>query len=329
MKCAILTQPGNITITEAEKPTPKSNEVLIEVEMAAICGSDASVYGGKFDVPLPLIPGHEAVGRIVSTGESVSDLKPGQRVVIQPNYSCENCSICQRGMDNICPDKVRIGLDVNGVFGQYVTIPSHCAWPVPDSLDNEVAVFTEPTAVVYHAFTMAKPAKEERVLVFGAGVIGLLMVQLAARETRDVYTTDLVAQRLSLSEDLGAKAGIQDFEELSKKGPFDVIYETSGAPSALSQAIEMAAPGARIVVLGLPGAPHPVMATPIVRKELKIFGSMIYTDEFPAVLEMLANGDIQTRPLVSGVYPLEELSEVLNDFSNPDRVKTLIRIKAE
>ncbi len=327
MKCAFLSKPGELSITEVEKPAIKANEVLIEVEMAAICGSDASLYYGKCEVPLPVIPGHEAVGHIVALGKSVNHLQPDQRVVIQPNYGCGVCSVCLSGLANICPKKIRIGLDVNGVFGQYIAVPGHSVCPVPESLSNEIAVFTEPAAVALHGLNKAKPKKGQRALVFGAGVIGLLMVQLIVNEGAQAYTTDLVEQRLSLSERIGATAGTSDFKALKEHGPFDVIYETSGAPNALSLAIEIAAPGASIVILGLPGTPHPILSSAIVRKELKIYGSMIYTNEFPAVLELLANGKILTEPLISGIYPIEKLSESLEGFSQPDRVKTLIRIK--
>jgi 2-desacetyl-2-hydroxyethyl bacteriochlorophyllide A dehydrogenase len=326
MKCALLLKPGELKIQDMERPEPGPKEVLIQVELAGICGSDDSVYKGKMAIPLPRIPGHEAVGRIVSLGKDVRDKKVGQRVTIQPNFPCEKCSVCQSGMGNICPQKVRLGLDIDGVFAEYVKVPYSYTWPVPDSLNNDTAVFTEPIAVAYHAFLKARPKPGQRVLVFGAGVIGLLMAQLVGLEGNDVFAFDLVQDRLLIAEELGATAGFTSIEELSERGPFDLIFETSGAPVALDEAIKVASPGATIVILGLPGSPHPLLATPIVRKELKIFGSMIYTTEFPAVLDLLVKGQIKTQPLVSGIFDLEELSTALEGFADPKRVKTLIRI---
>ncbi len=329
MKCAVLIKPGDLKIQNLELPEPGPAEVLIEVQLAGICGSDDSIYQGKVAVPLPVVPGHEAVGRIVSLGEGVKDRKVGQRVTIQPNFPCEKCSVCQSGLRNVCPQKVRLGLDVNGVFGQYVKVPSAYTWPVPDSLENEVAVFTEPIAVAYHALYKTVPEPGHRVLVFGAGVIGLLMVQLIIQEGNEVFTYDLASDRLSLSEELGASAGLQTKDDLSDQGPFDLIYETSGAPEALEQAIRLASPGATIVLLGLPGVSHPILTTTIVRNELRLFGSMIYTDEFPVVLELLEKGLIKTRPLISGIFSLEELPAALKGFSSPKRVKTLVRISED
>jgi len=326
MKCAVLTRPGKLEIQDLPQPLPAAGEVLIEVETAALCGSDNSLYQGKLDGNLPLVPGHEAIGHVAGLGKGVSGPSIGQRVVIQPNFSCQACDICRSGRENTCPKKIRLGIDVNGVFAQYTTVPARYVWPVPDSLENEEAIFTEPMAVAFHAIGKCPPEKGQRVLVFGAGVFGLIVTQLIALQGNDVVAFDLVKKRLDLAETLGARTGIQDLDTLSDQGPFDVIFETSGAPQALSHAIELAAPGGRIVVGGLPAGSHPVFSTRIVRKELRIFGSIIYTNEFPAVLDMLKSGDFKTKPFVSGIYSLEELSQALEGFQKPERIKTIIRI---
>jgi len=324
LKSAVLAKPGELKIKDLERPEPGTGEVLIKVELAGICGSDYAVYKGKMNIPLPRISGHEAVGHIVLLGKDVKDLYIGQRVTIQPNFSCDICPVCKAGQENICPDKVRLGLDMDGVFSQYVKIPCKYAWPVPDSLDNETAVFTEPLAVACHALSKARPKPGQRVLVFGTGIIGLLVTQLAGLDGNDIFTFDPVRERLLVSENLGA-TGLMSIDDLVAKGPFDLIYETSGAPEALNQVIQLASPGASIVVLGLPESSFPLFSTPIVRKELIIFGSMIYTNEFPMALDLLENRKIITHTLVSGTYDLGRLSEALDDFRNPKRIKTLIR----
>lgn len=329
MRCAILKKPGEVQIQDQPQPEPTAEEVLIEVEMAALCGSDNSLYHGKMEVDLPVILGHEAVGRLARLGDNVTDLTIGQRVVIQPNFSCNTCAICQSGLANICPEKIRLGIDVNGVFAQYTVAPARYVWPIPDSLVNETAIFVEPMAVAYHAMSKCPPRKGQRVLIFGAGVLGLILTQLVTLKGSTVFGFDLVQQRLDLAERLGAKSGFQEADLLAEQGPFDVIFETSGAPGALSQAIDLAAPGASIVVAGLPAVPHPVLTTPIVRKELRIFGSIIYTDEFPEVIKLLESGQFKTQPLISGIYDLAELPAALDSFCEPHRVKSLIRVKEE
>ncbi len=327
MKCAVLLKPGHMEIRDLERPETGPGEILIEVELAGICGSDDSIYHGKSTVPLPIVPGHEAVGRVVSMGEGVKGFKAGQRVTIQPNFSCGRCELCLSGLANVCRKKIRLGLDIDGVFGQYVKVPFGYAWPLPDSMENETAVFAEPLAVALHALRKARPKKGQRVLVLGAGVIGLLLVQLLILENEsDVLTFDLVRERLSLSEEMGASAGIDSMDRISDEGPFGIIFETSGAPGALAHAVDLASPGGRIIALGLPGSGYPLFTTTIVRKELSVFGSMIYTGEFPAVLDILEKGEIMTKPLISGIVGLEELPAALERFSSPTRVKTLVRI---
>lgn len=325
MRAALLVEPLKIEIDDIPVPEPGPGEVSIRVALAGICGSDHSLYKGYLKVPLPVVPGHEAVGRIEKIGSGVSGFKPGERVTIQPNIGCGHCPLCLAGHKNICPSKVRIGLDRNGVFAEVVTAPADYVWKVPEDMPDEVAVFTEPLAVALHGMKLVRPEKGSRTLVFGAGVIGLLAVQLAALQGADVTAMDLEKKRLALAEQLGANHVIgpdQDMEPY--QGAFDLIYETSGAPPALAQAINLAAPKGKIVLIGLPGTDHPVSTTLIVRKELQITGSIIYTNEFPQALDLLQKGQVQTRSLATGRLPLSELGRSLSEFSSPDRVKTLI-----
>lgn len=327
MKAALLIEPRKIIETEVEIPEPGPGEVLIRVSLAGICGSDHTLYHGRFGVPMPVIPGHEAVGRIESLGDGVSGLPLGQRVTIQPNVSCGHCRLCRDGHRNLCPSKVRLGVDKNGVFAEFASVPADYVWPVPDGLKDEVAVFTEPLAVAVHAMKIWEPAKEDRVLIFGAGIMGLLALQLIATRGASVTACDIAETRLAMAKQLGAVQTIGREESLEPFfGGFDVLYETSGVPMALDQVIRLAAPRAKIVVLGLPGKEHSVSTDLIVRKELQIMGSLIYTDEFPEAVSLLESGRIQTDLLNSGKLSLGQLDEGLRNFGSAERLKTLVEI---
>ena len=296
--------------------------------VTGICGSDHTLYHGKFGVPLPVIPGHEMIGRIEKIGDGVSGLAVGQRVTVQPNFSCGNCPLCLSGHKNICPSKIRLGVDTNGVFAEFAVVPADYVWPVPDELKDDVAVFTEPLAVTVHAMKIWKPQRGDRTLVFGSGIIGLLVQQLAVRRGAEVTACDLAETRLAMAKQLGAFSTIgpdDAFESFYDN--FDVIYETSGSPVALDQVIRLAAPRAKIVILGLPGKDHPVPTDLIVRKELQIMGSLIYTDEFPESMALLKDGEIQTAPLNSGRLTLNELEHGLREFASPDRMKMLVELQ--
>ncbi len=311
MKAALLIEPRKLIVTDIQAPAPGPGEVLIRVSLTGICGSDHTLYHGRFGVPMPVIPGHEAIGRIEEIGDEVSDLIVGQRVTIQPNFSCGNCPLCRTGHKNICPSKVRLGVDTNGVFAELAVVPADYVWPVPDDLEDEVAVFTEPVAIIVHAIKIRAPQDGERTLIFGAGIMGLLTLQLAASTGAEVTACDIVESRLEMESFFGA---------------FDVIYETSGAPGALDQVIRLAAPLGEIVVLGLPGKDHPVPTDLIVRKELQIMGSLIYTNEFPESMDILKSGKIKTKLLNTGKLSLNELDNALREFTSPERMKMLVEI---
>jgi 2-desacetyl-2-hydroxyethyl bacteriochlorophyllide A dehydrogenase len=327
MKAAILTEVGKLIVADTDMPLCGREEVLIRVKLGGICGSDHTLYHGRFGVHLPVIPGHEAVGVIEATGEGVIGLEVGQRVTIQPNFSCGRCALCTAGHGNTCPSKIRLGVDTNGVFAEFVKVPARYVWKVPEALPDEVAVFTEPLSVGVHAMRITSPNPGDKVLIFGAGIMGLLVLQLAVSKGARVTACDLAEKRLSLAKQLGAEdvigpnASHEDFINT-----FDVIYETSGVPMALDRVIRLAAPLGRIVVLSLPGKDHSIPIDMVVRKELTIRGSLIYTDEFPEALQILQSGKVKTTPLATGKITLPELDQVLGVFASPERIKTLVEI---
>ncbi len=322
-----MIEPRNLIIKNAPKPEPGPKDVLIRVLLGGICGSDHTLYHGGFSVPLPVIPGHEAVGRIEKIGEEVSGLAVGQRVTVQPNIACGRCRLCQTGQKNLCSSKVRLGVDKNGVFAEFVAAPANYVWPIPEELKDEVAVFTEPLAVAVHAMKIRAPQKVERILIYGAGIMGLLSLQLAAATGAQITACDIVESRLEMARQLGAARTIGTKEPVeSYQNAFDVIYETSGAPGALDQVIRLAAPHGKIVVLSLPGKDHPLSTDLIVRKELHIMGSLIYTNEFPEAIDILKSGQIKTDLLNSGKLSLDDLDNALREFAAPERFKMLVEI---
>ena len=327
MKAAVINRVGNLSLAEVPVPEPKTDEVRIAVELGGICGSDNSMYHGKLEAPLPIIPGHEAVGVIDAVGDGVTSLSEGQRVTIHPNYFCGECELCRKDLTNICDSKVRLGVDIDGVFADYVVVPANSVFPVPEELPNEAAVFAEPLAVGLHGIKQVDIKDTDRVLVFGAGVMGQLVLQLVLDYSKRITSCDLVETRLELAQRMGAGQVYSNMDQLhSLQGSFDVIFETTGAPQALSRCVELAAPGATIVTLGLPAQEHPVSSVLIVRKQLTIKGSIIYTTEIPESLELLNRGHLNTEALISDVIDLEQLQYALENFSDPSRMKVLVRI---
>jgi 2-desacetyl-2-hydroxyethyl bacteriochlorophyllide A dehydrogenase len=327
MKAALLADHKKIEIREVPTPTLNEGEVLVRVRQAGICGTDYALFSGNLTSPLPIIPGHEGVGEISALGPEVEGVRIGERVTIQPNFPCGKCQLCLNGKENICINKVRLGLDIDGVFAQYVSVPHQYVWPLPEDLSFSVGTLTEPLSVALHGIDKSPPAPGERVLVYGAGVIGLLFVQLAVLSKGWVAAFDVAKPRLAIAMELGAKKTFDSIAELEKEaGSFPLIYETSGIAESLSHIVKLCAPGGRVLLTGLPEREFPVSTAQIVRKELAVQGSMIYKDEFPAAIDLLKRGKIRSDLLISGTYSLEKVSQALEDFRSPKRVKTLIRM---
>ena len=189
MKAALLVEPRKLIIEEVPAPSPGPEDVLIRILLGGICGSDHTLYHGGFDVPLPVIPGHEAIGRVEEIGAEVTGFKVGQRVVVQPNIGCGGCRQCRVGQKNLCSSKIRLGLDRNGLFAEFAVVPAEYAWPVPVGLEDEDAVFTEPLAVSGRAekhMLVQNPAwhGQERLVCRICGGAGRICLAGAGRSRR-------------------------------------------------------------------------------------------------------------------------------------------------
>ncbi len=329
MKAAVLIQPGRIEILDIPVPVPREGEVLVRIVGAGICGTDFAKYKGDLQGNFPVVAGHEGVGRVAALGPGVEGISAGDMVAIQPNFACGTCETCRSGRGNICPNRIRMGLDVNGVFAEYATAPRQYVWKLPEDLPWERAALIEPLSVALHGIGKISSSAADRVLVYGTGAIGLLYVQLAVLAGAEVTAFNTSEGRLAAARRLGAVKTASSLEQLGAgSGDFTVIYETSGSADALSRIIQLAAPGARILLTGLPEKESLIPAALIARKELLIAGAMTYIHEFGEAIDLLQKGSICTDVFVTGIYPLEKLPGALADFRSPSRIKELVRIDA-
>ncbi len=203
MKAALLVGPQKIEIRDLPVPVPREGEVLVRVREAGICGTDFAKYRGDLGGNFPVVAGHEAVGEIAALGPGVVGMRIGERVAIQPNFACGQCETCRSGRENICPSRVRLGLDVDGVFAEYVTAPRKYVWTLPEGLSDSAAALTEPLSVALHGFQKSAPAAGDRVLVYGTGTIGLFYVRLAVLAGARVSAFNTSAPRLEVARKLG------------------------------------------------------------------------------------------------------------------------------
>ncbi|MGM0485669.1 MAG: NAD(P)-dependent alcohol dehydrogenase [Planctomycetota bacterium] len=326
MKAAVLTAPRTIEIQERPVPEPGPGEARIRIAAVGVCGSDVHYYEegriGRQIVQYPTLLGHEAAGVVDAVGPGV-DLEPGTRVAIEPAASCGRCECCQAGQYHICPHVKFLGTPpIDGIFEQYHLMPAHCCIPIPDTLSLVEAALTEPLGVGLHAVALARPALGETAAVFGSGPIGLCTL-LALRLTgvKRVFATDLVPDRLSLAETLGAdavlNAGQGDVvewirEETGGRG-VDVTFEAAGEQETVTHACRAAAVGGRALLIGIPSEDERwVPMHECRRKELLMRHVRRSNGEAARCLPLVTSGRLDLKPLATHFFPLEKVTEAFD-----------------
>lgn len=330
---SVLLKQGEIVVEPAPVPTPGPHQVLIEVATVGICGSDVHYFDhgriGDFVVNAPLVLGHEASGTIRALGSEVTDRDIGQRVAMEPQETCGRCVQCQAGRYNLCPDVQFFATPpVHGAFAQYVVLESQRAHPVPDSLSDEAAALIEPLSVGIWANQKAGVQPGDRVLVTGAGPVGLLCADVArARGAATVVVSDTNDLRLQTAMDRGATSVVNAMAGplVEQAGEFDVILECSGAAPAVKGAFDAAAPFARIVMVGM-GAPTLELPVVLIQvRELQLTGTFRYANCYPAAIALAASGAVDLDGLVTGQYALAEAAEALQVAKkDPSTLKPMV-----
>lgn len=332
--------PGNMALLEAPVPSPKPNEVLIEIKAAAICGSDIHIRHDTFPYWPPVIMGHEFSGLVVEVGSEVTGYKVGDRVVAEPHtQACGKCELCRTGHIQLCAAKRSPGWGINGAFARYLAMPEHLLHRIPDSMSDEEAALVEPTAnVVQDVLERGRVDPNDFVVVSGPGPIGLLSVMAAkaagAREVALIGTEADEKVRLPLGRELGADhiivAGRQDVVEAIKdltggRGA-DLVVEASGAPSAIAATVHMVRRLGRITAIGLSGRetiPFPWDAAAWKVCTI-IFNLSTGFTSWERAIGLIASKRIDAARLITHVAPLKEWERVFDEVENMQAVKALL-----
>ncbi len=336
MKAALLYGPRDVRVEEVSKPRLEDGEVLIEPRVGGICGSDMSRYRSGPMICPPVVIGHECCGHIVRLGKGVTNFEVGQRVVIQPNCGCGNCLLCRMGRDHLCPRRISLGVTVDGCFAEYVKAPARYVWPITDDITDEQAALVEPLAVAVKTVRrMGNPAGR-RVMILGAGPIGLLVVQLLKLNGATVSLADLIERNLLLGRQLGADevVNVTKYDPRENAGSLtggegvDVVVEIAGVTKTFEQAIEIVNPGGKIILVGIPPGVANIPPEPIVRKEIEIIGSFIYSyEDFHRALQLV--GQVEVAPLISHRVPLEDIGQAFDILDKGEGIKVVINLREE
>jgi 2-desacetyl-2-hydroxyethyl bacteriochlorophyllide A dehydrogenase len=278
--------------------------------------------------------GHEFIGTVRSVGAGVGGLGAGQRVVVEPNYSCGQCPLCREGNRNLCLSRTAVGIDVDGGFAEEARVPASCCHAAPTGIRDDALMLSEPLAVVVRAVGRGEPRAGETAAVLGVGSLGLLAVQVLKARGIRVLAVSRSDRRLSLARELGADAvatsgtgdDIAGARALSGREGVDLVVETAGTAEAVGQAVELCRPGGRVVLSGLPHEPTELDFFRVVRRELRIIGSMIYQDEFPEAMRLLATGAVRTDRLLTHRFPLEDIQRAFLAHRSPDSIKVSLSV---
>jgi 2-desacetyl-2-hydroxyethyl bacteriochlorophyllide A dehydrogenase len=337
MQAIIFPAPNRVTLEQVADPPCGIDEVIVQVTQVGICGTDLHIYRDEYPSTFPLIAGHEFAGKIVEVGKSVTQLHCGERVAVDPNLSCGQCYFCRQQQANHCLNWQGIGITRPGGFAEYVAVPARACYPIPDLLTDAQAAFVEPLSCVMHALKRLRVWPGDEVLIFGAGPMGLLLVQaLHHSGASQLVVVEKEANRRSLAQHMGATAVLDpnpiQLESLWQLAPygFAVVIDATGVPAVIEQALRFLKPRGQYLQFGVAPQGVTIQWSPyeIFRKDWTIIGSFALCYTFQPAIAWLVNRVVDITPLVSHTLPLAEFHCGFQDFADGQTLKVHLRPKA-
>lgn len=327
MKAICIKQPGEVVIEELDKPVPKEGEALLKLLYGGICGSDLGSYrGANAYVSYPRIPGHEFSAEIVEVGENDKGLAPGMIVTCNPYFNCGECYSCQRGLVNACTDNQTMGVQREGAFAEYITMPVERIYD-GKGLDPKTLALIEPFCISYHGVSRADVKPGDKVLVVGAGTIGVLAAVAAKAKGGEVTICDVAPEKLDYAYQTfgldhkllnnspdALENGVKEF---TNGNGFDVTIEAVGMPNTFQNCIDAACFGGRVVLIGVSKRNiEDFFFTIIQKKELNIYGSRnAMKKDFLELIDLVKAGGVPLDKIVTNTYKFADAPKAFADFA--------------
>lgn len=336
MQAVRLNAVNEVSALTQEQRAPGSHEVVLRVEACGVCGTDRHMVHGEYPARLPVTLGHEFAGTVVEVGPE-ADMVAGTRVAVDPNISCGQCRTCRRGDVALCPQRVALGVDLDGGLAEYAVVPVHQVYPLPPGVPAVYGALCEPLACCLRALDLAAIAPGMSVAVLGGGVIGQLMVQLARLAGASVVVlATRQASRRALAERLGATATVDpDAVDtvMAIGGPsgvvpagVDVVLECAGTIATFEQSVALARRGGTVVVFGVAPQAERASISPfeVFSRELRILGSYLNPLTHGRAVELVTSGRLSLEPLITHRLALAEVPAVLMVPPGPGEVKAMM-----
>lgn len=336
MKQVVVDRPGSIAVREAAEAGPGPGEVLIEVAYCGICGSDLHVIRGEHPfVVYPVTPGHEFSGIVLDAGEGVSRDLVGERVSVEPSLYCGECGQCRAGRYNICSALKVMGFQAPGAMTERLAVPAHRLHPLPAGVGMAAGALVEPAAVAVHALSRSGAGSGAGILVVGAGVIGLMVLKVAAAAGCRVTMVESTPERARRAGKFGAdEVFVFDDvipEQLAGEA-FDAVFECVGRPETIDLAVRSAPRGGRIVAVGVFPGSVPVPMSLVQDGELELVGTLMYMgDDFRRAIELVESGAVTTEDFVTDTFGIDDVEAAYRRAgeNDPAVLKVFVEIKGD
>jgi len=339
MNQAIMTAPGKIEFRDVDYPELESGQVMMETRRIGICGSDIHVFHGMHPyTDYPIVQGHEVSGIISAVGEGVLGFSVGDKITFAPQVVCGDCYPCKHGMYHICENLKVMGFQTNGTAQEFFPLPAEVVFKLPESMSLDHAAMIEPIAVAVHAVLKGGDVNGKKVLVLGAGTIGNLVAQVAKSfGAQGVMITDINDYKVKKAQSCGIDFCINTTETdldqaiLGHFGPdrADLILECVGAQETISQAVEYARKGTKIVVVGVFGE-KPVVDLGLVQdRELQLIGTLMYRNsDYDIAIDLVSSGKMQLEDLITHRFKFNQYLEAYQaiEASNGEYMKVMIEM---
>lgn len=331
MLSVVIAEPGTVEVRERDIPERRAGEALLRVLWGGICGSDLGTYRGTFlYARYPRVPGHEFSAEVVEVDDNECGIVPGMVVTANPYINCGRCYACRRGFVNCCQANETLGAQRDGAFSQYLTMPVERVYP-GRGIDARTLALVEPFAISHHAVTRADVRAGDRVLVVGAGAIGVFAAIAARLAGARVWVTDVAQDKLAGLDEFGVEGVFPGGDAFSAgvsaiaPDGFDVVIEAVGLPATFQNAIDAAAHRGRVVQVGVGRQPAEFYYTVLQTKELDVYGSRnALKSDFDELIGLIASGRVDIAGLISAQYDLEDAAEAFRAAAG--HRKTLVRI---
>lgn len=307
MKALIITKPGTAIVKSVPVPAFGENDIRIKIKASGICGTDVHIFKGEYLGSYPVIPGHEFSGIVDDIGSNVTRFKIGDHVAVEPNIACDNCSACLNNRQNFCDNWEAVGVTRPGGMAEYTVVPEKSAFSIGD-LPFNYGAFVEPLSCVLHGVERAGIKLGDKVLIIGAGPIGILLsMVIQLQGTSEITQVDKNTHRLEFAKKNGAAHTLTSLDDVPKEA-FDVVVDATGVSFVMEKTIEYARKSGTILLFGAPkkDAEMTVPLFTIFEKELTIKTSYTSVRNSIQAIRLLESGKIDLSLMVSHQLPLED-----------------------